>query len=285
FLADRYGRRAVVSWTILLYSAGSLLAGLSTSRALLFCARAVTGAGVGGEWAAGHALVAETFPAKHRGRAGAILQTGAPFGGGLANLVGTLVAPRIGWRACLIASSATAILAFVARRALPESDLWQTGAAPRLGAGLQRVLAGDCARRFYLGLLLTACNMASYWLTYTWLPEYLRSRGLSLAGSGAYIGVIVMGEIAGYASFGWFSDRLGRRPAFTSFALAMALGLLPITVFWDRFASQPALLLAAMALVGIGTGTWSNFGPLLAELFPTPVRNAAMGSIYNLARG
>src|SRR5262249_30012576 len=85
-LADRYGRRPVGSWPILLYSAGAALSGFAQGREMIFVARALTGIGVGGEWAAGHALVAETFPPKIRGRAGAILQTGAPIGVGLAAL-------------------------------------------------------------------------------------------------------------------------------------------------------------------------------------------------------
>src|SRR5262249_7494519 len=116
FAADRFGRRTVVMWTILLYSAGSLASGLAVNKAMLLVARAVPGVGAGGEWAAGHALVAETFPAAHRGRAGAILQTGAPIGVGLATLVGTFVVPHTSWRAILIASSATALIAFAARR-------------------------------------------------------------------------------------------------------------------------------------------------------------------------
>jgi MFS family permease len=285
FLADRYGRRTVVTWTILLYSAGSLLSGLANGREMLFVARAITGMGVGGEWAAGHALVAETFPADRRGRAGAILQTGAPIGVGLAALVGTVLAPRIGWRACLMYSSATGLLAFFARQGLPESDVWLKHATRRFGAGIDRLLYGDLARPFYLALLLCTVNGASYWLTYSWLPEYLRSRGLGLAASGAWLAVVVSGEIVGYSIYGWFSDRLGRRPAFVLFALTMATGLLPLTIFWDRFAAQPVLLLSAMLLVGIGTGTWSNFGPMLAELFPTDVRNTGMSTVLNVSRG
>jgi MFS family permease len=155
FAADRFGRRTVITWTILLYSAGSLASGLATNKAMLLIARAITGIGVGGEWAAGHALVAETFPASHRGRAGAILQAGAPIGVGLATLVGTFLVPRVGWRAVLIASSATALIAFAARRGMPESDLWQRGGARPLGAGLSRLLS---ARVFWLALLLTTIN-------------------------------------------------------------------------------------------------------------------------------
>jgi MFS family permease len=281
FAADRAGRRAVMSWTILVYSAGSLLSGLATGRAMLFAARALTGVGVGGEWAAGHALVAETFPARSRGRAGAILQTGAPVGVLVATLVGTVAAPRVGWRACLIGSAATALLAFVARRALPESDAWARGRVRHFAAGLRRLLALPA---FYLAFLLASVNGASYWLTYSWLPEYLRSRGLSVAASGQRMGVIVAGEICGYAAFGFFSDRLGRRPAFTLFALLMAAGLMPLTFFWERFVAHAAAFAAAIWLVGFGTGTWSNFGPYLAELFPTESRTTGMGTILNLSR-
>jgi MFS family permease len=284
-LADRYGRRALISWTILIYSAGSLLSGLAPNHRTLLMARLLTGLGVGGEWAAGHALVAETFPPAYRGRAGALLQTGAPLGTGLAALVGVLLAPRIGWRACFIASSATAVLAFVARRGLPESDLWLAGRAVRVGAGLPRLLWGDCARKFYLALVFTTINGASYWLTYSWLPEYLQSRGLHLAQSGAYLGVTVVAQLVGYTSFGWLSDRLGRRRTFSMYALIMAAGLLPLSLGWTHLQGTEGGILSAMALVGVGTGTWSNFGPLLAELFPTPVRQTGMAGVYNLSRG
>ncbi|HKQ60303.1 MAG TPA: MFS transporter [Candidatus Polarisedimenticolaceae bacterium] len=284
YLADRFGRRPLIVWTILLYSLGCLLSGLAGSKALLFVARAITGLGVGGEWAAGHALVAETFPPDRRGRAGALLQTGAPVGVGLATLVGTLVAPAVGWRACLIGSSLTAALVFVARRSLPESDLWQRGRSAEFGRGVGALLAGALAPAFYAGLVLTVLNGASYWLTYSWLPEYLRTRGLTVAASGLYLGVMVVGELIGYSSFGWFSDRLGRRPAFTLFSVVMAAGLVPLAACWPELAGTPGLYLAVV-FVGLGTGTWSNFGPMLAELFPTPLRNTAMGSILNLARG
>ncbi len=219
------------------------------------------------------------------GAPGRCLQTGAPIGVALATIVGTLVAPWAGWRACLVGSSVTALLAFAARRHMPESDLWLAGATRRFGDGALRLVVGDLAPRFWQGFVLTAFNMASYWLTYSWLPEYLRGRGLTLAASGGYYAVILGGELAGYLSFGWVSDRLGRRPAFSLFAVTMAVGLLPLTVLWERFVDVPVLIFGAMLLVGIGTGTWSNFGPMLAELFPTQLRNTAMGSILNLARG
>src|SRR5439155_18831434 len=84
YLADRHGRRTVLQWSILTYSAGTALCGLAPGVGALLLARRVTGLGVGGEWAIGHAMVAETVLARVRGRFGALLQTGAPVGVGLA---------------------------------------------------------------------------------------------------------------------------------------------------------------------------------------------------------
>src|SRR5262245_18191540 len=69
-LADRYGRKRVLQWTILTYSAGVFLSGLAPGMMSLLFFRAITGLGVGGEWATGHSLVAEVFPPKTRGRFG-----------------------------------------------------------------------------------------------------------------------------------------------------------------------------------------------------------------------
>src|SRR5207253_71607 len=69
YLADRHGRRAVLQWSILTYSAGTVLCGLAPGIATLLAARLVTGLGVGGEWAIGHALLAASVPARlRRGR-------------------------------------------------------------------------------------------------------------------------------------------------------------------------------------------------------------------------
>jgi MFS family permease len=128
--------------------------------------------------------------------------------------------------------------------------------------------------------------MSSYWFTSIWLPAYLREeRGMTVAKSGLWILVIVCGELTGYATFGLVSDRLGRKPSFALYAGVMAIGLVMITLAWDVIAGQPLLILVFMAVVGIGTGTWSNFGPYYSELFPTYLRNTAVGAVFNAARG
>src|SRR5262245_31696473 len=181
-MADRHGRRAVLSWSILTYSAGTILCGLAAGPATLLVARLVTGLGVGGEWAIGHALLGETVPPRLRGRFGALLQTGAPCGVGLAAIVGSFVAPQIGWRATFLLSGLPALLVTVVRRTLPESDVWlATRHARRDGWWRDRELR----RRATLAFGLAALNMSAYWFTYTWLPTYLaEERHLGIVASG-----------------------------------------------------------------------------------------------------
>src|SRR5258705_290039 len=95
-MADRFGRKPLLMATILVYSVGTLAAGLSIGFWTLLAARAVTGVGVGGEWAVAHALVGETVPPAVRGRFGSYLQSGAGFARFLCAMLGNLPAPSIG---------------------------------------------------------------------------------------------------------------------------------------------------------------------------------------------
>jgi hypothetical protein len=69
------------------------------------------------------------------------------------------------------------------------------------------------------------------------------------------------------------------------YAVVRALGLAMVTLFWGPIAAYPGIILIFMFLVGFGTGMFGGYGPLFSELFPTDIRNTAMGSAFNLARG
>jgi MFS family permease len=95
-LADRLGKRTMLSATILVYSVGSLASGLAPSAWAFVLARGIVGLGVGGEWAIGHGMVAEAVAPGFRGRASAMLQAGEPVGVALA----ATCAARRSARAC-----------------------------------------------------------------------------------------------------------------------------------------------------------------------------------------
>jgi MFS family permease len=298
YLADRFGRRSVLSWTILVYSAGTVLCGAADGFASLLVFRIVTGLGVGGEWATGQTFVGETFPARARARYAAVMQTGAPVGIAVAALVGGFAAPALssalgpdwGWRVCFFLSGLPALLVVVIRRFMPESDIWtaqQQTREPRGRSRFGEILAVPALRRLFLvGLVLALTDMSAYWFTYSWLPKYLYDQlSFSMAKSGLWMLVTQAGGLLGYLAFGLVADRLGRRIAYTGFSLLWATGLLAVTWFWSTIAVWPWLTLFFMFLVGLGTGNFSGYGPIFTEIFPTKVRSTAMGTAFNLARG
>ncbi|MGA9120246.1 MAG: MFS transporter [Bacteroidota bacterium] len=295
-LSDRFGRKKVLEWTILTYSVGTFCSGLAPNLMLLILFRSITGAGVGGEWATGQTYIGETFPPKMRGRYGAFMQTGAPLGIALASVVGGFIAPHIGWRAAFFISVLPALLVVFIRRNLPESDVWvahreraRGKERPITERPLEKFLLlfhKDYRKLFFLSLVLATFDMSAYWFTYSWLPGYLhQERQFSMVKSAAWLLVTQCGGFIGYSTFGFVADWLGRRPAYSIYSFIMAGGLLMITLLWDLIAASPAVVLIFMFLVGFGTGMFGGYGPLFSELFPTTIRNTAMGSAFNLARG
>lgn len=288
YLSDKFGRKRVMTWTIGIYSLGTALTALSTGPLSLLIFRLLTGLGVGGEWAVGHALLAESSPGHMRGRASAFLQAGEPTGVGLAAVVGLLLTPFLGWRLIFLLSSGSAVIAFVARRQMPESRLWQQQKdemlSPReaLQSMWEQKLMGPLLKGFVLGTL----KLGTYWTCYIWLPKFLQTQLHQPIGASAlWIVTAQFGQFLGMIGFGFYSDRYGRRVAYTAYSILTAMALYVLAFHWQQVLPHRALFWTVMFLMGIGSGCTAGFGALLAELFPTPVRNFAMGTAYNSARG
>lgn len=288
YLSDRYGRKQVMTWTIGLYSLGTALCALSVGPWSLLVFRLLTGLGVGGEWAVGHALVQEASPRHMRGRAAAFLQAGEPLGVGLAAVVGFLLTPLIGWRWVFVISASTAVLAFVARRHLPESALWERQKEERLTPA---AALGWIARHGFLpplvkGFVLGAFKLGTYWTCYVWLPRFLQHQFQQPVGRSAmWILTAQSGQLAGMLLFGYVADRYGRRQAYTVYSLLTACAVYTLAFHWEWLLPRTGLFWTVMFSMGVGSGCTAGFGALLAELFPTGVRNFAMGTAYNCARG
>ncbi|WP_407431800.1 MFS transporter [Methanobrevibacter sp.] len=289
-LGDKYGRKRVLQWTIIIYSIGTMLSAFSWSFYSLIIFRFITGLGVGGEWATGQIYINETFPDKLRAKFGAFMQSGAPVGVILAAIVGGLVCPIIGWRLTFLVSVLPALSVIRIRRHLKESDVWlQNKDQFKNKHPLQEfkeLFSREYRKIFLLCLILCGFGMSAYWYTYSWLPTYLaQERGLAAVGTTFGVVLIQCGDFTGYTTFGYVADRLGRRPAFTIYSFIMGISIAMITICWNQIAAIHDLIFVFMFLTGFGTGFFGGFGSLFSELFPTKIRNTGVGTVFNLARG
>ena len=292
-IADYIGRTKALIATILIYSFCS--AGTATAQNLLqlILWRSLLGLGMGGEWSSGSVLVSETWPAEHRGKAIGIMQSGWALGYILAALVSAFVLPRFGWRALFLVGVLPALLTIWIRRRVPEPAVWNVTQTARLSPSffikekLSAIFQPALLRRTLIATLLTSFVLFAYWGLFTWLPGFLSKpllqggAGMSIVKTSGWIIPMQIGAFLGYLSFGFIADRFGRKPTFIFYLLAAAI-LVPI---YGQMARSDSVLLLLGPLIGFfGSGYFSLFGAMLAELFPTSIRATGQGFAYNAGR-
>ena len=289
FLADRIGRKRCLMYTILLYSLASAGTALSNGLAALVFWRALVGVGLGGEWSTGALLVAESWPPEHRGKAIGVMQSGWAIGYMLAAGLSALILPRFGWRALFLCGILPALLTFAIRRGVVEPAIWTQR---KQRARFAELFRGALGRRTLFATLLSTSVMFAYWGLFTWLPGFLAApvasggAGFDIVRTSGWMVAVQAGALAGYISFGFLADRIGRRPAFVVYVAGAAI-LTPLYGSLPRLAPDTAAqsLLLLGPLVGFfGTGYFSLFGAMLAELYPTSLRGAGQGFTYNTGR-
>jgi MFS family permease len=291
-LADRIGRAKALMASILIYSVFTAACGLAQSVVQLAIFRILLGLGMGGEWTAGAALVSETWPAEHRGKALGVVQSSWAVGYALAAAITALILPSYGWRAVFFFGILPALLTFWIRRSIEEPALWKTAHAARAHSKVARSEIAELFRQPFLRYTLTTTlmntsSMFAWWGMFTWIPAYLAlplekgGAGLSIVQTSTWVILMQVGMWLGYVTFGFISDWAGRRPTYLVYFL-MAAALAPI---YGGTRHPLALLLLGPLVAFFGTGYFSGFGAITAELFPTRIRATAQGFTYNFGRG
>ena len=284
WVADRFGRVRALTWSVVIYSVATGLCGLTHTAGQLLTCRLLLGLGMGGEWASGAALVAETWPARHRAKALALVQSSWAVGYALGAAVVALVMPRFGWRAVFFAGIVPALIAFWVRRGLREPEAWQRQRAPRVPIG--QLFRGTLGRGMLICATMNAATLFGWWGLFTWVPHFLSlavaegGRGLSIVQTSAWTIVMQGGAFLGYVICGYLADRFGRKSTYIGY-LAMAA----LTVPLFAFVRDPRALLIVGPVVGFfATGCFSGFSVIASEMFPTELRGSAMGFAYNIGR-
>jgi MFS family permease len=284
WFADRFGRVRALTWSVLIYSVATGLCGMTTSAWQLLLCRMILGLGMGGEWASGAALVAETWPRQFRGKALALVQSSWAVGFALAAAVVAVVMPRFGWRAVFFAGIIPALIAFWFRRGVHEPETWES--ARTLHVPLGQLFRRPLGRATLVCATMNAAALFGWWGLFTWVPHFLSlpasqgGRGLSIVDTSLWTIAMQVGTFLGYLIFGFIADRFSRKYTYIGFLLIAAV-LVPLFAF----VGNPQALLILGPLVGFfGTGYFSGFSVIASEAFLTAVRGTAMGFVYNIGR-
>jgi MFS family permease len=314
-VADYIGRTKALAATVLIYSVFTGLSALADTWWQLAAFRFITGLGLGGEWAAGAALVAEVWPDKLRAKAGAMLQSAAAFGYFFAALINLYVGV-LSWRYVYMVGAVPALFVLVIRLVVKEPEAWVKVRDQRKLAkadrhlqprGRDEVVAAELntftLKQLFSARLRKDTIVASslafvvllvLWGATMWIPAAIReiARPASdlapealqryLTEQASY-GIMLLnaGSLFGYLAFGPVADRFGRRSAFLFYFIG-GVTIFPITFLMTTSLAQ---IFALLPLVGFFTlGITSGFPIYLPELFPTHVRTTGVGFCYNAGR-
>lgn len=287
-VADRSGRTKALIVSILLYSTFTAASGLATSALQLAIFRIGLGFGMGGEWASGAALIAETWPDALRGKALSFMQSGWPVGYALASMVSWIVQDALGldWRAVFFVGLLPALLTLWVRRSVPEPERWRHARRAMPQASIKEAIAGSMLGTTVLLALMNTFVLFAYWGLNTFVPSYLVASP-ALGGAGlardlmsGLVAANQVGTWCGFMTFGYVSDLVGRKRACVGYLLLAAALLWIYTTL-----REPWMLLALGPVASFfTTGYFSSFGAVTAELYPTAVRATAQGLTYNLGR-
>ncbi|MFM7151654.1 MAG: MFS transporter [Gemmataceae bacterium] len=316
-LGDRWGRVKTMLLTILLYSLFTGLSALSVGVYDFAFYRFLTGLGVGGEFAVGVALLAETMPAAARPYTLGLLQafsavgnvTAALFfmGGGYLQGLGYFenflgmgkVNP---WRVLFVIGMFPALIALFVRRRLAEPEAWvrqkeMARDGYQLGSYREMLGKSPWRRHAIAGLALAFSGVVGLWAIGFFsvdLQQYVfrkafREQGLSgmdLEGrvkffAGVTSLVLQLGALLGMFAFSTITHFTGRRLAFAislvMAAASTALVFLRLNTVGDIFWMVPLMGFCQLALFG-------GYAIYFPELFPTRLRSTGTSFCYNVGR-
>ncbi|MCZ8514078.1 MFS transporter [Paenibacillus filicis] len=280
-LADRYGRRSVLLWTLLIFSAASGLSALAGSFIVLCVLRFFTGFGLGGELPVASTLVSESVPAQERGRAVVLLESFWACGWILAALIAYFVIPSYGWRMAFVIGALPALYALYLRRAIQDSPRF-TGRERKLSLG-ERVASvwSSPHRRSTVTLwILWFTVVFSYYGMFLWLPTVMVLKGFGLVKSFGYVLIMTLAQLPGYFTAAYFIERSGRK-----FVLVTYLLLTAVCAIWFGTAQTEGMLISAgIFLSFFNLGAWGAMYAYTPELYPTAVRSTGVGLAASFGR-
>jgi MFS family permease len=280
-LADRTSRSWVITVSLGVWSAFTMLCGTAASFGQMFLFRLGVGVGEAGGVAPSYALISDGWPAERRARALSIYSLGIPLGSAGGALLGGYIAQNVEWRTAFLIVGLLGLLVAVPFKLIVRDP--PRKAAPAGQVPLWHVFGILAVKPSFwlLAFGAAAASMCGYGIAF-WLPSMImRSFGLNIGQVGQFFGALLLtGGVAGILLGGWLGDRMGGRNK-SWYALAPAICFVAATpLFLAGVLSQSwqmafALFVVPQALVYV----W--LGPVLAavqHLVPAHMRATASAS-------
>ena len=289
-LADRYGRKPTMTFTILFYSVFSGLTFFASELWHVAVLRFLVALGVGGEWAVGATLVAEVFPDRARARASGIFHATSVIGTSLAAVAGLLVGSS--WRYAFLVGLLPALLVFWVRSHIEEPDRWKrTGdGGKRKGSFSELFSAPQWRRPAIFGLLLAAVGLGTFWgvtvagqdLTQALLLRTGTTPAVAAERAKFAFGIVqTIGGGLGLLSFGPLAERIGRRGAF-ALMHAAAFAIVPVICYLPQTYGQMLCLLPVFGFFTLASH--AGYAVYFPELFPDHLRATGTSVCFNGGR-
>jgi MFS family permease len=288
-LGDRIGRSRALMLTILTYALFTGAGFLAQTWWQLLIFRFLAALGIGGEWAVGAALLAETWPRSWRHWLAAVLQTGVNIGILLAGVTAYAMS-ALPHRYVFLAGLAPSLIVLWIRRAVPETGDWH--AAQAIAGGVQPGIAdlfrGSIRRTTLLTMAVCALSLTGHWAFVFWSAQHVRRLPEVVAFSAerqtqivseAWI-VLMLASIAG----NFLAAGIARRLGYKLTIAIMALAYFATMMFAYGVPRNLASLWWCFPLLGLCSGFFALFTMYLPPLFPTLLRTTGAGFSYNIGR-
>jgi putative MFS transporter len=304
-VADRYGRRTVVTFTLVLYGLASAVSGISPNFTILLLLRFLTGLGLGGELPAASTLVSEFSPAKSRGRMVVLLESFWAWGWIAAALIAYLLIPIYGWRIGFFLGGIPALYAAYLRRNIPESPryLEQKGRLEEADGIVRKmeqqagIINNEIAvtdlprnekmsnitladlwskayfrRTIVLWVLWLGINFGYYGFV-LWTPTLLVGKGFSLVKGFQFTLIMSIAQLPGYYSAAYLIEKIGRKVVLVVYLIGTSLS----AYLFGQAASAVTVLVFGCLLYFFSLGAWGAVYAYTPEVYPTRVRGSGAG--------
>lgn len=281
-MADRFGRKSVFMWTLVIFSVASGLSAATTTLAAFMVLRFFVGMGLGGELPVASTLVSESVAPKERGRVVVLLESFWAGGWLLAAIISYFVIPTYGWRVALILTAIPAFYAIYLRISLPDSPKYEANKTKRqsIWKNIQSVWKKEYAKSTLMLWIVWFMVVFSYYGMFLWLPSVMVMKGFSMIQSFEYVLIMTLAQLPGYFTAAWIIEKVGRKFVLSLYLLGTAVSALTF-----GFADTTAMLLVSgMFLSFFNLGAWGALYAYTPENYPTIIRGTGSGMAASVGR-